>query len=289
MKNKWLSIMIGMIMLVGCVEQDTENMVSISKIDITELNAQRKVSKNVIDFEDDQQGKYDLLKLMINSVDYYNLVSGKMCVTSSYLDNQTQIKYEFQINIPEYRSFVYQISSSGYSEQVMFRDSKNMYFFTGNREDLDNFSFEELINKKEISIEEIDKDDNLFKFAKWSLEERFNDINISRVANDLYGDVAPYLLPEDIALRQLGVSLENFNIKEKNNFLKREVFFVEGKIKNDLYVEGGTVSLLVDKETGIVLKYVRSSNNSRIEMKMESISIDGDREEDLYEKYIKSS
>ena len=40
------------------------------------------------------------------------------------------------------------ISSSGYSEQVMFRDSKNMYFFTGNREDLDNFSFEELINKK---------------------------------------------------------------------------------------------------------------------------------------------
>ena len=189
MKNKWLSIMIGMIMLVGCVKQDTENMVSISKIDITELNAQRKVSKNVIDFEDDQQGKYDLLKLMINSVDYYNLVSGKMCVTSSYLDNQTQIKYEFQINIPEYRSFVYQISSSGYSEQVMFRDSKNMYFFTGNREDLDNFSFEELINKKEISIEEIDKDDNLFKFAKWSLEERFNDINISRVANDLYGDV----------------------------------------------------------------------------------------------------
>ena len=53
MKNKWLSIMIGMIMLVGCVKQDTENMVSISKIDITELNAQRKVSKNVIDFEDD--------------------------------------------------------------------------------------------------------------------------------------------------------------------------------------------------------------------------------------------
>ena len=42
-------------------------------------------------------------------------------------------------------------------------------------------------------------------------------------------------------------------------------------------------------KTGIVLKYVRSSNNSRVEMKMESISIDGDREEDLYEKYIKSS
>ena len=71
MKNKWLSIMIGMIMLVGCVKQDTENMVSISKIDITELNAQRKVSKNVTDFEDDRQGKYDLLRLMINSVDYY--------------------------------------------------------------------------------------------------------------------------------------------------------------------------------------------------------------------------
>lgn len=278
MKNKWLSIMVGLTLLSGCIKEDNENMVSTYKIDISKLNQQRIVSKNMIDFKDDQQGKSDLLMLMINSVDYYNLVSGKMSVTSTYLDNQTQIKYEFQINIPEYKSYIYQMSSSGYSEQVMFRNSK--------KEDLENFSFEELINKKQISIEEVSKEDNLFKFANWSLKDRKDDMNVSRVANDLYGDVAPYLFPEDIALRQLGIDLNGFSIKGKDKFLDRKVFLVEGKVNNDLYTEGGTISLLIDQQTGIVLKYIRSSANSQVEMKMENILIDSDNEDDLYEKYI---
>lgn len=286
MKNKWLSIMVGLTLLSGCIKEDNENMVSTYKIDISKLNQQRIVSKNMIDFKDDQQGKHDLLMLMINSVDYYNLVSGKMSVTSTYLNNQTQIKYEFQINIPEYRSYIYQISSSGYSEQIMFRDSKKMYFFIGEKEDLENFSFEELINKKQISIEEVSKEDNLFKFANWSLKDRKDDMNVSRVANDLYGDIAPYLFPEDIALRQLGIDLDGFSIKGKEKFLDREVFLVEGKVNNDLYTEGGTISLLIDQQTGIVLKYIRSSTNSQVEMKMENILIDSDNEDDLYEKYI---
>lgn len=276
MKNKWLSIMIGITLLSGCVKEDNESMVSTYKIDISKLNQQRIVSKNMINFKDDQQGKSDLLMLMINSVDYYNLVSGKMGVTSTYLDNQTQIKYEFQINIPEYKSYIYQKSSGGYSEQVMFRDSEQMYFFTGKKKDLENLSFEELINKKQISIEEVKKEDNLFKFADWSLKDRKDDMNVSRVANDLYGDVAPYLFPEDIALRQLGIDLNNFSIKGKDKFLDREVFLVEGKVINDLYSEGGIISLLIDQQTGIVLKYIRSSVNSQVEMEMENILIDSD-------------
>ncbi len=286
MKNKWLSIMIGITLLSGCVKEDNESMVSTYKIDISKLNQQRIVSKNMINFKDDQQGKSDLLMLMINSVDYYNLVSGKMGVTSTYLDNQTQIKYEFQINIPEYKSYIYQKSSGGYSEQVMFRDSEQMYFFTGKKKDLENLSFEELINKKQISIEEVKKEDNLFKFADWSLKDRKDDMNVSRVANDLYGDVAPYLFPEDIALRQLGIDLNNFSIKGKDKFLDREVFLVEGKVINDLYSEGGIISLLIDQQTGIVLKYIRSSVNSQVEMEMENILIDSDNEDDLYERYI---
>lgn len=286
MKNKWLSIMIGITLLSGCVKEDNESMVSTYKIDISKLNQQRIVSKNMINFKDDQQGKSDLLMLMINSVDYYNLVSGKMGVTSTYLDNQTQIKYEFQINIPEYKSYIYQKSSGGYSEQVMFRDSEQMYFFTGKKKDLENLSFEELINKKQISIEEVKKEDNLFKFADWSLKDRKDDMNVSRVANDLYGDVAPYLFPEDIALRQLGIDLNNFSIKGKDKFLDREVFLVEGKVINDLYSEGGIISLLIDQQTGIVLKYIRSSVNSQVEMEMENILIDSDNEDDLYEMYI---
>lgn len=286
MKNKWLSIMIGITLLSGCVKEDNESMVSTYKIDISKLNQQRIVSKNMINFKDDQQGKSDLLMLMINSVDYYNLVSGKMSVTSTYLDNQTQIKYEFQINIPEYKSYIYQKSSGGYNEQVMFRDSEQMYFFTGEKEDLENLSFEELINKKQISIEEVKKEENLFKFADWSLKDRKDDMNVSRIANDLYGDVAPYLFPEDIALRQLGIDLNNFSIKGKDKFLDREVFLVEGKVINDLYSEGGIMSLLIDQQTGIVLKYIRSSVNSQVEMEMENILIDSDNEDDLYERYI---
>lgn len=143
-----------------------------------------------------------------------------------------------------------------------------------------------MINKKQISIEEVKKEDNLFKFADWSLKDRKDDMNVSRVANDLYGDVAPYLFPEDIALRQLGIDLNNFSIKGKDKFLDREVFLVEGKVINDLYSEGGIISLLIDQQTGIVLKYIRSSVNSQVEMEMENILIDSDNEDDLYERYI---
>ena len=45
--------------------------------------------------------------------------------------------------------------------------------------------------------------------------------------------------------------------------------------------------MLIDQQTGIVLEYTRNSINSKVEMKMESISIDEGSEIDLYSKYIK--
>ncbi|WP_285945358.1 hypothetical protein [Thomasclavelia cocleata] len=45
--------------------------------------------------------------------------------------------------------------------------------------------------------------------------------------------------------------------------------------------------MLIDQQTGIVLEYTRNSMNSKVEMKMESISIDEGGEIDLYSKYIK--
>lgn len=287
MKNKWFGFMIGLMVFTGCSKQDVDKPVVTLNIDISKLNQQRTVTKNMIDFKDNDQGKHELLMLMINSVDYYNLVSGKMEVTSTYLDNISQLRYEFQINIPEYKSYVYQKSSNDSSEQVMLRDSEKMYFFTGDKNDLENFTLKELVEKKQISVEDISRDNNLFKFMDWSLEDRVENVDITRVANDLYGDVAPYLLPEDIALRQLGIDYSSFKIKDKTEFLGRTVFQVEGKINNDLYTEGGTISMLIDQQTGIILEYIRNSTNSKVEMKMESISIDKDNETDLYSKYLK--
>lgn len=285
MKNKWLVMIVVLTIITGCERQD--NVKPVVNIDISKLNQQRTVTKNMIDFENNEQGKNNLLMLMVNSVDCYNLVSGKMSVTSTYLSNSLQTKYEFQINIPNYQSYLYQSSSSGYSEQVMFRDSERMYFFTGDRSDLDNYSFKELVNKKQISVEEISRDNNLFKFADWELKDRINNLNVSRVANDLYGDIAPYLFPEDIALRQLSINNDSFEIKGKEIYLDRTVFLIEAKIDNDLYVEGATLSMLVDQQTGVVLKYNRISNDSKVEMVIESISIDNDNEVDMYDKYVK--
>lgn len=131
MKNRWIGLIVGLIVLTGCNKQDIDKPVVTLNIDISKLNQQRTVTKNMINFKDDDQGKHDLLMLMINSVDYYNLVSGEMKVTSTYLDNISNLEYEFQINIPEYKSYVYQISSNSHSEQVMIRDSEKMYFLQG--------------------------------------------------------------------------------------------------------------------------------------------------------------
>ena len=80
---------------------------------------------------------------------------------------------------------------------------KECIFFVGDLVSLNN-NLDELINKQMMTVEDVSKDDSLFKYKDLTLEERVENMDISRVANDLFGDVAPFLLPEDIALRQIG-------------------------------------------------------------------------------------
>lgn len=285
MKTRHVLVLIVMMILIcGCQDkQDSE--VSKTNIDIVELNNKRSVSKNEKIFENNDQGKHDLLMLMANSVDNYNLVSGKMISTLGYQGEESHNEYIFQINIPEYQSYLYQAGTNELEDQVIFRDSQKMYFFMGKLEDLNN-DLNELINKQMMSVEEVSQETNLFKYKELSLEQRIADINISRVANDLFGDVAPYLFPEDIALRQLGNNYSNYNIIGNEKYLERNTIKVEGKISDDLYANDSSFSMLVDQETGIVLKYQRVSSDSKVEMKMESISIDQEDEENMYAKYI---
>ncbi|MFQ7171585.1 MAG: hypothetical protein ACLRQF_05450 [Thomasclavelia ramosa] len=149
-----------------------------------------------------------------------------------------------------------------------------------------NNNLDELINKQMMTVEDVSKDDSLFKYKDLTLEERVENMDISRVANDLFGDVAPYLLPEDIALRQIGTAYNNYEIKGEEKYLNRDTYRVEGKINDSLYNSDSTFSMLVDKQTGIVLKYTRTTKDSLVEMKMEGISIDEMNEENMYAKYL---
>ena len=282
MKLKYtLVLMIMMFWLWGCQDEQ----VSSTNIDIVKLNSERAVDKNDQCFNNDDQGKHDLLMLMANSVDHYNLVSGKMGTTLTYQGEESKNEYVYQINIPAYHSYIYQAASNGLDDQVIFRDDQKMYFFMGKIADLNN-DLNELINQQMMSVEEVKQEDNLFKYQELSLQERIAEINISRVANDLFGDTAPYVFPEDIALRQLGTNFDNYEIKENETYLGREACRVEGKISNELYNNDSNFSLLVDQETGIVLEYLRTSKDGSVTMKMEKIAIDQKDEEDMFVKYI---
>ncbi|MFR2722575.1 MAG: hypothetical protein ACLTAY_13540 [Thomasclavelia ramosa] len=223
--------------------------------------------------------------LMANSVDHYNLISGTMLSTLSYQGQKSESKYIFQVNVPEYQSYIYLVPSKNEESQVTFRDSERMYFFVGDLVSLNN-NLDELINKQMMTVEDVSKDDSLFKYKDLTLEERVENMDISRVANDLFGDVAPYLLPEDIALRQIGTAYNNYEIKGEEKYLNRDTYRVEGKINDSLYNSDSTFSMLVDKQTGIVLKYTRTTKDSLVEMKMEGISIDEMNEENMYAKYL---
>ena len=222
---------------------------------------------------------------MANSVDHYNLISGTMLSTLSYQGQKSESKYIFQVNVPEYQSYIYLVPSKNEESQVTFRDSERMYFFVGDLVSLNN-NLDELINKQMMTVEDVSKDDSLFKYKDLTLEERVENMDISRVANDLFGDVAPYLLPEDIALRQIGTAYNNYEIKGEEKYLNRDTYRVEGKINDSLYNSDSTFSMLVDKQTGIVLKYTRTTKDSLVEMKMEGISIDEMNEENMYAKYL---
>lgn len=182
-------------------------------------------------------------------------------------------------------SYIYLVPSKNEESQVTFRDSERMYFFVGDLVSLNN-NLDELINKQMMTVEDVSKDDSLFKYKDLTLEERVENMDISRVANDLFGDVAPYLLPEDIALRQIGTAYNNYEIKGEEKYLNRDTYRVEGKINDSLYNSDSTFSMLVDKQTGIVLKYTRTTKDSLVEMKMEGISIDEMNEENMYAKYL---
>ena len=95
------------------------------------LNGKREIDKNDKIFANNNQGKHDLLMLMANSVDHYNLISGTMLSTLSYQGQKSESKYIFQVNVPEYQSYIYLVPSKNEESQVTFRDSERIYFFVG--------------------------------------------------------------------------------------------------------------------------------------------------------------
>ena len=251
MKTKYVLVLMAMMFVIsGCREEVTKE-VGDTTINIAELNGKREIDKNDKIFANNNQGKHDLLMLMANSVDHYNLISGTMLSTLSYQGQKSESKYIFQVNVPEYQSYIYLVPSKNEESQVTFRDSERMYFFVGDLVSLNN-NLDELINKQMMTVE----------------------------------DVAPYLLPEDIALRQIGTAYNNYEIKGEEKYLNRDTYRVEGKINDSLYNSDSTFSMLVDKQTGIVLKYTRTTKDSLVEMKMEGISIDEMNEENMYAKYL---
>ncbi len=171
-----------------------------------------------------------------------------MLSTLSYQGQKSESKYIFQVNVPEYQSYIYLVPSKNEESQVTFRDSERMYFFVGDLVSLNN-NLDELINKQMMTVEDVSKDDSLFKYKDLTLEERVENMDISRVANDLFGDVAPYLLPEDIALRQIGTAYNNYEIKGEEKYLNRDTYRVEGKINDSLYNSDSTFSMFVYKHT----------------------------------------
>ena len=285
MKGRYLLI-IALLLLCGCQDADTKKVTS-AKENEKVLTIKNEVLKNDQNFKNNQDGKNNLLLLMANSVDYYNYVNGSMVLTMDYQGQMQQIKYDFQINVPDYHSFIYQVSSTGFNEQCFFRDSEKMYFYNGNIDDLKNNDLSELIKEKKMIVEQVSANNNLFKYRDLSLQERIDNFSSTRVANDLYGDVAPYVFPEEIALYQLGTKYDNYDIKDNTDFIDREVFVVEGTIDDTVYNKG-TISLFVDKQTGILLKYEYKTDVSTVTMEMEQIAIDQDDQDDFYLEYIKN-
>lgn len=242
MKGRYLLI-IALLLLCGCQDADAKKVTS-AKENEKVLTIKNEVLKNNQNFKNNQDGKNNLLLLMANSVDYYNYVNGSMVLTMDYQGQMQQIKYDFQINVPDYHSFIYQVSSTGFNEQCFFRDSEKMYFYNGNIDDLKNNDLSELIKEKKMIVEQVSANNNLFKYQSLSLQERIDNFSSTRVANDLYGDVAPYVFPEEIALYQLGTKYDNYDIKDNTDFIDREVFVVEGTIDDTVYNKG-TISLFV--------------------------------------------
>lgn len=280
MKMKY-SLLIIVLLLTSCTGNDVQEVSYENDEEMTKLT----IDKNQNDFNNDETGKRQLLTLMANSADYYHYLSGSMIVTQTYQGNSIQYKYQFQINLDNYHSYIYQIASNSLKEQFYFRDQEKMYFYYGNLKQLETETLSKLQEENLLVIEKVPRDDILYQNSDQSLEQRIADLNSTRVPHDLFGDVAPYVFPEEIALYQLGLNYNNYHLSN-TSFLEKETFLVEGSI-NQEYYNPGSISMIVDKQTGILLKYQYTTDISSVEMVMEELLIDQAADEDYYLKYIK--
>lgn len=226
-----------------------------NKIDVAKYTENTKKLNTLSNDEiNNIENKSLIYHLMINSVDYYNTVEGKV-IDAMVIENPVTL--DFYTNISE--QYAYCLSSQN-GEKVSEEFVENYKQYTVNLKDNTcrtayiGEPVEFTMNDNDRSVILSDDGQNFSVYR--------NDItNIGHPASVC-------IFPQGVAFKYIS-DFDLWNISGKESLLDRDCFVIEGNIKNS----DETFRMYIDDCTGILLKYESYSNSGEITGFVETKSI----------------
>lgn len=186
--------------------------------------------------------KENILYKMFNSIDFYNTISGKYKTISNYEGNDLNndnMEIEFYVDTRNKNTYTKQ-KGKGFNKEVTSNSDKVII--------IDND--EKTYHENKITTE---KDDIIHKLK---VKDRFdkNGMFIKRKDTSFLNLLNDILCEQEVAYIQLS-KMDSWDIVEEKLYLKRPSIYISGKFLNESKTEETDYNIIIDKETGIILKY----------------------------------
>lgn len=201
---------------------------------------------------------------IINSIDFYNNVSG----TYKKIDNITgeSLEIKYYANIEKNKSY----SIMDDNNEVLIKDDKKIWI------DKNKNTYKEykIINKKDNDI------------SKLKVKDRVDDKNnfIDRRDGEFLNFLEETLFSQSLYTGELIYS-DDWTIDEKTTYLGREAIKITGRFNCIGKTHEEKYNIIIDKATGIVLKYESFDNDNNVVNSLETteIHVDEGISKDIFE------
>jgi len=251
----------------------------------TSLDTESVVDENIIleDISPSEATQDDIFYKMLNAIDYYTQVSGKIIDAEGNIN--TPITIEFQSNLEDVSAYsTYSVSDLTSRTNSIIQD-KEYYIENGVRTELDNINdtylqdcdvltpdenlplvySREMTNDNRITV-----DEEGIKCYQY----RCNITNVHGASICIFPQEMAFGFLEDKSL---------WSIKETTTYLNRQCWSIEGQTEPDYGDKLGvnTFTFLVDTQTGVLLKYEGFDDDGNLSdyMYAENINFDNSAED----------
>lgn len=234
--------------------------------------------------EYDMSTKDGIYFKMLNSLDYYNKVSGKLIVNSSYTEDEQLIDFTSDLISSKSYSTIYnsktsdpEVVSAENADSQVVCDGTDYYVYYSDGDKVwthhypggDRSCVGNALHK--YDYKPIDDDNRHTTDSNgndyWNYSTKYTNLQLADT----------YLSPQEIAFSFLS-DKDNWEIKGEECFSGRECIVIEGILNGELSAKLNVTSftIYVDKQTGVLLRYIGMNSRDSVSDYMIMLHIEFD-------------